>query len=401
VEKIRVLIADDVAETRENVQRLLLFEEDFEVVGLTGDGERAVTIAEQLKPDVVLMDINMPGIDGITATEMISMRLPNTAVIIMSVQGEHEYLRQAMIAGARDYLVKPFSGDELANTMRKVNRLEQKRQLNAINREAFLDTGKQRGQVITAFSTKGGVGRTTVITNLAVIAAQAKKEKVVLIDLDLQFGDVAISLNLLPRRTISDLAQDFSADIGVLERYLTLHPSGLKVLAAPAKPEYAELVTAEQVKKILELLRQQYDYVFVDTPQTFQDYLLTALDSSDKIIIISTLDLPAVKNVKLCLDTMQGLNYEPEKIRLALNKVTGERFLRTKDVEEALGHKIVAQLPSDEITAVSAVNKGTPLVLEYSNSRLAAGIRNLYHLIFEPDTQQKKPHKTAMLASFF
>lgn len=403
MDKIRILIADDVAETRENVQRLLLFEDDLEVVGLTGDGERAVALAEELKPDIILMDINMPGLDGIAATEMISMRLPQTAVVIMSVQGEQEYLRQAMAAGAREYLVKPFSSDELAATIRRVYRLEQKRRVNVASQEVFSPgSGQgQESQVITVFSTKGGVGRTTVTTNLAVTAARANPGRVVLVDLDLQFGDVAITLNLVPRRSIADLAQEFPEDLATLERYLATHSSGLKVLPAPAKPEYAELITADQVKRVLELLREKYTYIFVDTPQTFQDHVLTALDASDKIIILSTLDLPTVKNVKLCLDTMKGLHYDLEKIRLVINKLAGERYLRSRDVEAVLEHTIAAQLPSDEATAVAAVNKGSPLVLEYPHSRLAAAIRNLYHLLLGTPVAEKPRKKAKILASLF
>ena len=126
MEKIRILIADDIAETRENVRRLLQFEEDLEVVGTAADGEQAVALAEKIHPDIILMDINMPGLDGIAATEMATVRFPDTAVVIMSVQGEQEYLREAMAAGAREYLVKPFGGDELANTLRRVYRLTQR-----------------------------------------------------------------------------------------------------------------------------------------------------------------------------------------------------------------------------------------------------------------------------------
>jgi pilus assembly protein CpaE len=401
VEKIRILIADDVAETRENVQRLLLFEEDLEVVGLTGDGERAVAMAEELRPDIILMDINMPGLDGIAATELLSLRLPETAVVIMSVQGEQEYLRQAMIAGAREYLVKPFSSDELVATLRRVHRLSQKRQISIQARQAFLKNDRKRGRVITVFSTKGGVGRTTVAANLAVGMVTANSRRVAVVDLDLQFGDVAITLNLVPRRTIADLAQEFPEDSTALERYLCTHSSGVKVLAAPAKPEYAELVTAAQVKQVLELFREDYDYIFVDTPATFQDHVLTALDASDQVLLLATLDLPTVKNVKLCLDTMRGLRYDQEKVRLVLNKLAGERYLRTRDVEAALDHQVDANLPLDEVTSVSALNKGVPLILEYPNSRLAGALRNLTRTLAAGGRAKGHVQRKSMLASLF
>jgi len=176
MEKIKVLIVDDIKETRDNIARLLQFEEDIQVVGEGADGEQAIKKTQQLLPDVILMDINMPIMDGITATEKISLNHPNSAVIITSVQGEAEYLKKAMMAGAREYIVKPFSSDDLVDTIRRTYDLEKKRLGKLEGTKKFSQKDDIKPQVITVFGTKGGVGKTTLSVNMAAqLAKQTRK----------------------------------------------------------------------------------------------------------------------------------------------------------------------------------------------------------------------------------
>ncbi|MBC7324509.1 MAG: response regulator, partial [Moorella sp. (in: Bacteria)] len=207
METIKVLIADDIAGTREDIKRLLYFEEDIKVVGEAADGEEALRLTEALHPDVVLMDINMPRMDGIQASELISMQFPEVAVVIISIQGEQEYLRKAMAAGARDYLVKPFNSSELAETIRRAGTFHKKRQVHFTGRPsagAASQPTRIPGKVIALFSTKGGVGRTTLACNLAIALAHGAGQKVVLADLDLAGGDVAVLLNVPTKGTITE-----------------------------------------------------------------------------------------------------------------------------------------------------------------------------------------------------
>ena len=175
-QKIRVLIVDDFAETRESLARLLRFERDIAVVGMAADGSKAIELTRQLGPDIVLMDINMPGIDGIRATEILSREAPGSQVIIISVQGEADYLRRAMLAGARDFLTKPFTSDELASTIRRVFEMSaDRRQTAALSRDGQsqqVAANRKHGKVICVFSPKGGVGRSTLAVNMAVALRQ-------------------------------------------------------------------------------------------------------------------------------------------------------------------------------------------------------------------------------------
>jgi pilus assembly protein CpaE len=377
---IKILIVDDVTETRENIKRLLYFEKDFMVVGEASNGEEAIKLTDKLSPDILLMDINMPIMDGITATEKISLQYPKTAIIIMSVQGEQEYLRKSMVAGAREYMVKPFSTDELVNTIRSVYEFEQKRRVQLAEPSVIREMHRDP-QIISVFSTKGGVGKTTIATNLAVSLAQESRKKVVIVDLDLQFGDVAVTLNVIPKRTITELIQDISQmDPDLLESYLVTHPTGVKILPSPTRPEYAELITGGHIEKILGILKQNYDYIIVDTPSFFHETILTALDLCHQILLLVSLDLPTIKNVKICLEVLDSLHLKG-KAKLVLNRSSRVIGINCEDMEDSLGVKVAAHVPSDGRTVIKSVNSGNPFVITDYNSEISQSIRELAKMV--------------------
>lgn len=378
-EKISVLIADDCRETRQNLCRLLLFDDKIDVVGEAANGQEAIELVQELEPDLVLMDINMPDIDGLEATKQISLNHPQSAVIIISVQGEMEYLRRAMTAGARDYLIKPFTGDELHDCVNRVYNLERRRH-KAIKLEAE-EQLRPQGQIITVYSTKGGVGKTTVSVNLAVSLA-ARRKRVCLVDLDLQFGDVAVFMNLYPQRTIGELVQEIDQlEKDLLQSYLLTHRSGVDVLPAPLRPEYAEYVQPEHVRKLLDQLMSMYEFVIIDTPASFHETVLAALDVSNKILVLTTLDLPTIKNVKLALEVMESLEYPAKKISVVMNKADAETGIRYKDVNRALSRPVQFYIHKDEPTAQLAANQGEPFVLSQPTSKLSRRIDELGQLL--------------------
>ncbi|MFZ5989751.1 MAG: AAA family ATPase [Bacillota bacterium] len=399
MEKIKVVIVDDTEETRNNVKTLLSFEKRIEIIGEAENGEEAIFIVKESRPDVVLMDINMPVMDGIKATEEISMSVPETAVIIMSVQGETEYLRKAMAAGARDFLNKPFSSDDLINTVLKVYDIEsQRRQHSNVTRVKE----EVKSRIISVFSTKGGVGKTTIASNIAVSLARTTKKRVALVDLDLQFGDVAIMLNASVKNTISDLIKEINMlDSDSMEDYLVTHFSGVRVLPAPVKPEYAEYITSSHVEKILNTLKEYYHYIIVDTSASFHETVLTALDMSDKILLVSTLDLPTIKNVKSGLDVMETLRYPKEKINIILNKASEQFGIKYKDFENTLKHQIWAYIPEDSQTVITSANKGFPFVMTRTETKVAKAILTISNdLIKDKEAPQDKNDKGAVKKIF-
>lgn len=440
---ITILIADDSRETRESLKKILAFEDDLAVVADVGDGAEAVRRARELAPDIVLMDVNMPGeYDGIAATQVISLEVPESVIIMMSVQGEQEYVRRAMAAGAREYLTKPFSGDELVNTIRRVHELESTRRSRfravqgALAQAAAQAPGPaaatgvttgvttgvaagvangvigpaggvaastgvsvvggsatgpitgvaapaggvkaRAGKLITVFGSKGGAGKTVVAVNLAVVLAREKKVRVALVDLDLEFGDVAVMLDMTPKRTIAELAREEEPlDGELVESYLLVHSSGVRVLPAPLSPEHAETIGGGHVNAILVALRHRYDVVIIDAPPSFTEPVLAALDASEMILAVTTMELPALKNMAIGLNILATLGYPEQKVKLVLNRFSREFGLTLARVEDKLGVPVWATIPSDGGTVVPSVNSGVPFVLTEPRRPVSAAIRRL------------------------
>ncbi len=373
---IKVVIADDSQETRFNLRRLIGFDEGLQVVGEAATGTEAVELARQLSPDCVLMDVNMPGVDGLTATKTIIEEKPHTAIIVVSVQGESEYLRRAMASGAREYLVKPFNPDDLIDTIhRVVERV--KREQTAVAGTGSGEGDSKGAKVVAVFSAKGGVGKTTLATNLAVALASSGQKRVALLDFDLQFGDVAIALDVTPQFTIVDMVSEQGWSRGQAQSYLTTHDSGLAVLAAPLKPEQADIITAEHIKCILAALRTEFDVIIIDTAQNFTDVTLTALDESDLILLISTLDLPTLKNVMLSNDVMRSLNYPPEKVKLVVNRDNGKIGLDSSLLEKKLNMPVAYSIPSDGRLVVESLNQGIPFIQSAPKAPISVGVSRM------------------------
>lgn len=387
---IRVLIVDDIPETRENLKKLLYFESDIEVIGAAASGEEAVSMARELTPDIVLMDINMPGLDGITASEMITQEVPQAQIIMMSVQGEADYLRRSMLAGAREFLIKPFSTEELVSSIRRVYELgAAKRQL--LTQAVAAATGplgvpagpppapQNLGKVVAVYAPKGGVGCSTIAVNLAVAFKSILPDsKVLLIDAGVQFGGVDVLMNLQAQRTIVDVAQkvtDLDADF--INSVVTSHTSGVKVLLAPPRPEMGDLVSASDMEKILAEVKKYYDIIVVDTRNVLHDMELTILDGADRIVLLTTPDIPAIKNVKLFFDVISALEYPEDKVLLVVNQADQRSAIRPEDIEQSLRHPIAGTIPDDERLASIAVNQGVPFVMTHRNSPLAHAVLEL------------------------
>jgi pilus assembly protein CpaE len=383
---IRVLIVDDIAETRDNLEKLLFFEKDIQVVAKASTGREAVAMAKQYQPDVVLMDINMPDMDGIAATEAILSQVPTVQVIMMSVQGEQDYLRRSMLAGAREFLTKPISAEELYHAIRHVYRLQttQRRYSTAAPAEQAGGEGGggTQGQIVAVFSPKGGAGTSVISANLAVALRQLTNKKVALVDGNLIFGDLGVIMNLVSNKTIADLANRLAElDRDLLNDVLATHTSQVKVLLAPPNPQTGELVTSDHLRTILEQLRKEFDYIVVDTQSSFQDRALAVLDMADRIVTLMTLEMPCIKNIKLFLEVAELLEYPAEKILLVLNKADSRLGIRVENVEENIQHKVAMQIGNATHEMTLSINQGVPLVIEKRGHQTAKDIFALASMI--------------------
>lgn len=380
---INILLVDDIQDVRDNIEKLLAFEADFKVVGTASTGRQGVQLAKELQPDIIIMDINMPDMDGLQATSIINKQVPTAAVIIISVQNDPDYMRQALRAGARDFLGKPVNMDELYNTVRTVYRNHEsvRRQYAAIDQGIIENIrratssddgpiGDRAGHVIVVYSPQGGVGKTTIATSLA---SGLMKEgiRVLLIDASLQFADVSFFLNLKSQTTIVDVAKDVEdLDLELFENIVVTHDSGLKVLTGPPRPEDSERVTTkpENVGKIIEQVRNLYDFVVVDTSTRLDETQLGIFDQASRILLVGMPTLVNVKNMRLVLDVFDKLEYEQNKTAIVLSKVIEDRRNKTSTlpparIETYLKSKIIAKIPVvEERIFLTAINKGVPVI---------------------------------------
>jgi pilus assembly protein CpaE len=329
--------------------------------------------------------------DGIAATEAILKEVPTAQVVMLSVQGETDYLRSAMLAGARDFLTKPPSGDELMSTIRRVYEMGKTRApmmpASAVGPAVAVERGL--GDVIAVFSPKGGVGCTTIAVNMAIALQEAvgDAQKIGLMDTSIQFGDVRVMLNLQSGLSMTDLVPHIEElDVEVLNSVLTPHGSGIKALLAPPHPEEAETLLITQppegaeensvVGVLLRLMREEFDVVVVDMWSWVDDLALTVFDAAKLIVLVVMPNIPSIKSARLFLEVADRLNYPRSKIALVVNGVDRRMGIRVEQIEQAMV-PVVAQIPLDEQAVLTAVNHGVPFVTRDQSRPISQGIIQL------------------------
>lgn len=386
-DKFRVLIVDDIAETRENIRKLLQFEADIEVVAVARTGKEAIQITQETNPDVVLMDINMPDMDGITATEIIRQKVPFVEVVILSVQGDQNYMRKAMLVGARDFLTKPPIPDELVGAIRRAGKMA--REERSKTAQAYVSApsganytamtgGGTNGKIIMFYSPKGGTGCTTLAVNVGVALCN-DETRVIIVDANLQFGDVALFLNEQGKNTILDLTPRVDElEPSIVDEVVIKHAvSGVHVLASPSRPEHGENVSPDQFTKMLRYLRQLYAYIVVDTSSYLNDVTLSVLDVAEVVVLVTAQDIPSIKNDRLFLDLLTSLSIPVDKVALVMNKFDKRIAILPEKIGENLKQTVVAVIPLDERTVIPSVNRGVPFMLDNKTQPAARGVYTL------------------------
>ncbi len=291
-------------------------------------------------------------------------------------------LDDALGADVSDVILLPALTENVAFAIRKATH-SGRRAAAAGNRE---------GRIVTVFSPKGGTGKTVIATNLAASLAKAEGRRTLLLDLDLQFGDAAIMLGIEPEKTIFDLVSaPGELDPDKLAGYTTKHPCGLELLPAPLRPEDAELVTEAKLGRLIEVARACYDVIVVDTSPFFHGPMLATLDRTDELLLLCSLDVPTLKNVRLALGTLEMLSFPPARIKIVLNRANSKVGMKQREVEAALEQKVSYEVPSDRAVPLS-VNKGVPAVLGDAGSDFARAVNGIAKGVF-PTTQPKRGWK--------
>ncbi len=390
---IRVLIADESRQVTDNISRRLALEDDLEVCGTASDGESAVQEALWLKPDIVVVDAGLPGMDGGQTTEMLVQALPGTGVIMMSMEAENDAYRLAMLAGAREFLQKPFKGDDLVAAVRRVHAFEQRRvgpaQAPAPAITTLLPTAPAdragevapaprattRGVVTAVISGKGGVGKTVVAVNLAAALAETHPDRVVLVDLSLQFGDVGAALDLPTTHTITDLlAEQGTSDLDMVRQVLATGP-GFRVLLAPTSPELADYVSVAHLTELIATLRTEFDHVVIDTPSYLNELSINTVEMADHLVMVTDLSVTGVKNARLIRTVLETLEVDPAKVMVVSNHRDGVAELDRRGAETFLGAHISVEIPFAAEIIATSVNKGVPFVSSNPTAACSTALR--------------------------
>ncbi len=322
------------------------------------------------------------------ATEIAAIREQTRTPIVVVAAGEASgLLEEALDADVADVLLLPQLTENVVFAIRKA--------CHAGRKSAAV--GGQQGRVVTVFSPKGGTGKTVISTNLASELAKGMGKRTLLLDLDLQFGDAAILLGLEPEKTIFDLVvAPGELDSDKLAGYTAKHPTGLDILPAPLRPEDAELVTEAKLARLLEVARSSYDLIVVDTSPFFHGPMLATLDQTDELLLLCSLDVPTLKNVRLSLQTLELLSFPMRKIGIVLNRANSKVGMKEGEVETALEQKVRFRIPSDRAVPLS-VNKGVPVVVDDAGADFTREVRSLAKALAHPDPAQA-PKRRRFLA---
>lgn len=347
----------------------------FQVQATAGYGVEAFTLCFQMRPDLVLMRIEEPLVRPVQTLSRINDGLPDLPIIVFSTEANIRLMRQSMVGGASDYIQEPYSPEELEASIMKV--LE-KKEREGMRRRGELADPVAQGTVITVFGAKGGIGKTTIASNLAVALAIEAHQTVALVDMDTRFGDVAITMDIPVERSIADLARNLdNVDRNSLRDYLVRHESGVNILPAPTRPSDWRNLTSSHIRDVVDVLSQTHDFVILDTPGTFNEIVAAAIEVGTMILLITTLDMASIKDTVLALEMLhERFGNDDERIKVVLNRAGMDTGVREKDVERTLDTELWWKIPQDN-EVVKAAQLGRPIVMSKPNSRVSLEIREI------------------------
>ncbi|MDD3013178.1 MAG: response regulator, partial [Candidatus Gastranaerophilales bacterium] len=315
-----------------------------------------------LSPDIVFVDMSEDIDNSLDIIEKISVHHRSCIIFVASFESNTDLVIKSMRAGAREFLTKPIQPQDLDIALQKSKML-----LNSEKK------GDITSKIFTVFSNKGGIGKTTIATNLAVSLAKVTGQKVALVDLNLQLGDITTFLDVHPSFDISYVANninriDESFLLSTLDKY---KDNNLYILADPPFLEQAEEITAEQISSVLNILKSVFSYIIIDTSSNFDSKTISCLDISDNILLVSMINLPSIRNTQRCLDLFTRLDYNSDKVMLIINRYLQSDEISVEDIEEALGHPVYWKIPNNYFAVMSAINRGLPIYKVDSNCNIS------------------------------
>jgi len=381
-----IILSKDAAEGRD-MTRAFSAHTSVSVLMTSDDAEQAFTETLRLRPSAVVINLGHMGEPALKLVQRLTAECPSTAVICASSDSSPDLILHSLRAGARDFIRLPVKEEEL-NTV-----IERTAEFSAQHVAA---EPKTRGKAIAVFSSKGGCGCSLIATNLALV----QTTPTVLVDLNLQSGDLEVMLGVRPKFSLADVVDNRDRlDDALLANYLTTHSQNVSLLAAPMKAESAEDIEPKHIYEVMELLRQRFETVIIDTPHSFDATTISALDHCDQILVVLTLEIHAIRSTRRALEIFDRLGYPRKKIRLVVNRWSKNTELDQRQIETFLGERVVGFIQSDYRAAVNSINLGQPMVLSAPASKATADLRQVASKLFEGKVE-KSPAVTDNKRSF-
>ena len=365
-----ILLSKDPNDSKE-ISRALSNHPGASLLMVTDDPQQAFTETARLRPTALIINFAQIGDPGLKLVQSVTAECPKSAVICASRDASPDLILRSLRVGARDFIRLPISEEDLATVFERTT------QFSIDNAET---EHNKRGRAIAVFSSKGGCGCSLIATNLAML----QNSPTALVDLNLQSGDLELLLGVKPKFSLADVVENRDRlDDALLTSYLTPRSKNVSLLAAPIKAESAEDIEPRHIYEVMELLRQRFDFVIIDTPHSFDAVTISALDHADQILMVLTLEIHAIRSTRRALEIFDRLGYPRKKIRLVVNRWTKNNELDQKQVESFLGERVVGFVQSDYRAAVNSINLGQPLVESAPASRVTADLRAIAAKLFE------------------
>lgn len=386
----QVIVIDPDRESSAEIQKMLSTL-GFACIASAGYGVEAFTLAYQMHPDVILMRIEEPLVRPVQTLSRLNDGMPDLPIVVFSTEANIRLMRQSMVSGASDYLQEPLEPAEVESS---IIRVLEKKEREGARRRGELEEPIPQGTIITVFGAKGGIGKTTIASNLAVALAGEAHQTVALVDMDTRFGDVAITMDIPVERSIADLARNLdSVDRLTLKDYLVQHESGVRILPAPTRPSDWRNLSARHIRDVVDVLAQTHDFVILDTPGTFNEIVAAAIEVGTMILLVTTLDMASIKDTVLALEMLhERFGNDDERIKVVLNRAGMDTGVREKDVERTLDSPLWWRIPQDN-EVVKSAQLGRPIVMSRPSSKVSLEVREMARALAGVRNRSKQQKK--------
>lgn len=375
---IRVLVVTDTDRAYQWVQEALSSEQDFELAGRARSAAEALAAFASAEPDAVVVDAAISELNMIAVTQELMLRGSGAPIVALTIEGDIEQARQLILAGARSFVTIPLRDGELAQTLRQVVELEEMRRIQTAPPGGAPGIRAGNATLLAVYSPKGGVGCTTLSTNLAVALQAVTGQAVALVDAARQFGHTGLVMNLRAPHTLSDLLPHLSGlEPDLVQSVLAEHVSGVSVLLSAPSPDKARQISPDAIRSILGVMARMFDLIVVDVPSTLDDYSLAILDMATRILLVVVPEVTAIRDAKLFLEVYKSVGYSTEKIDLVLNRISGAHGVKVGEIEAAMKRESIAQIPDDPSLIPFSLNRGVPLVYSHQRSPVGKSILQL------------------------